>query len=377
MNKIKIIIVTAACTAAITIGTEMLFLGHNLTSILKINNVLNIMEDKFYFDYDNQKAIDYAISGLTIASDDKYTNYYSKEKYQSYVADGRNTYIGIGIVLGPADEDDVLKVYSVSDNSPAKDAGLKSGDLIIKINDEITSSQGVQRAAELIRDSKGKIEMLIKREGNEFLVSVEKKSIKKDSVTSKKLDNNIGYIKINAFDRKDDTDKDSVDTFDEFKCEADSLYNDGYTDLIIDLRDNPGGDVDVVTRIADYLMPEGIISYFEDKNGNRKYYKSDKMYVDFNIVVLVNGNSASASELLSGALKDSGRAKIVGTKTYGKGIVQEIYSFSDGSGMSVTTARYYTPSGKCIHEIGIEPDYYVEQTRDDAQLDKAIELFNK
>ena len=239
------------------------------------------------------------------------------------------------------------------------------------------SSQDVQRAAELIRDGNGKTEIMLKRDNKEFTVSVEKKSIGKNSVTSRILDDSTGYIKISAFDRKDNTDKESIDTYDEFKLEADKLYSEGYKNLVIDLRNNPGGDVQVVTEIADYLMPEGVITYFEDKSGKRKYFNSDKEFKDFNIVVLVNGYSASASELLSGALKDSGRAKIVGTKTYGKGIVQDVYSFSDGSGMSVTTARYYTPSGKCIHEIGIEPDVYVEQTKEDIQLEKALELFEK
>ena len=377
MQKAKLIIVTAACTAAITDGAPMLYFGNSLSAIIKFGNVLKIMEDKFYFDYDDEKALDYALSGLTIASDDKYTNYYSKEKYKSYVADGRNTYIGIGIVLGPADNEDVLKIYSVSDNSPAKEAGLETGDLILKINGEAMSSQDVQRAAELIRDGNGKTEIMLKRDNKEFTVSVEKKSIGKNSVTSRILDDSTGYIKISAFDRKDNTDKESIDTYDEFKLEADKLYSEGYKNLVIDLRNNPGGDVQVVTEIADYLMPEGVITYFEDKSGKRKYFNSDKEFKDFNIVVLVNGYSASASELLSGALKDSGRAKIVGTKTYGKGIVQDVYSFSDGYGMSVTTARYYTPSGKCIHEIGIEPDVYVEQTKEDIQLEKALELFEK
>lgn len=376
MNKLRTIIITAVCSAAIVIGSETIYFGKSIGSLIKIGNVMKIMEDNFYFDYDEEKAVDYAITGLTIASEDKYTNYFDKNKYQSYLSEAQNTYIGIGIIMGAASEEDVLKIYSVTENSPADEAGILSGDLILKINDEPTSADGVQEAAEKIKKCKGAVNMLIMRDGKEFSVSVEKKSIEKHTVTSRKI-NDVGYIKISSFDRKDKEDENSVDTCDEFIKEAEALKNDGYEKLIIDLRDNPGGDVQVVTDIADYLLPDTVITYFEDKKGKRKYFYSDDDYTEFDIVLLVNGGSASASELLCGALTDNGAAISVGTTTFGKGIVQNVYSFADGSGLSVTTARYYTPNGKCIHETGIEPNYITEQTYDDAQLDKAVELLKK
>lgn len=370
----KTIIVTALCTAAAVVGGEAIYFGKNVGSVLKIADVMKIMEDEFYFGYDREKATDYAITGIAIASEDKYTNYYDKERYKNYLSDSQNTYIGIGIVMGASEKEDALEIYSVTENSPAEKAGLLKGDLILKINGEQLKSTDVQKAAELIKASDGAAEISVKRNGEEFAVSAEKESIEKHTVTSRMLDNDIGYIKISSFDRKDFEDKNSTDTYDEFKVESEKLYTCGFKKLIIDLRDNPGGDVNVVTDIADSLLPECTITYFEDKNGKKRYYYSDEEYTDFDIVLLVNGNSASASELLAGALADNGKAEIVGTVTYGKGIVQNVYSFGDGSGMSVTTARYYTPGGRCIHETGIEPDYVVEQAYDDAQLDRAVEL---
>lgn len=370
----KTIIVTALCTAAAVVGGEAIYFGKNVGSVLKIADVMKIMEDEFYFGYDREKATDYAITGIAIASEDKYTNYYDKERYKNYLSDSQNTYIGIGIVMGASEKEDALEIYSVTENSPAEKAGLLKGDLILKINGEQLKSTDVQKAAELIKASDGAAEISVKRNGEEFAVSAEKESIEKHTVTSRMLDNDIGYIKISSFDRKDFEDKNSTDTYDEFKAESEKLYTCGFKKLIIDLRDNPGGDVNVVTDIADSLLPECTITYFEDKNGKKRFYYSDEEYTDFDIVLLVNGNSASASELLAGALADNGKAEIVGTVTYGKGIVQNVYSFGDGSGMSVTTARYYTPGGRCIHETGIEPDYVVEQAYDDAQLDRAVEL---
>lgn len=377
VKKYKTIVITALCTAVAVIGAEVVYFGENVGSILKIADIMKIIDEQFYFDYDGEKAADYAITGLALATGDKYTNYYDKDKYKNYLSDSQNTYIGIGIVMGADAEEDLLKIYSVTDGSPAEKAGLLQGDLIVKINDEPTRADGVGEAAELIKEADGAINMLIRRNGEELKFSVEKESIEKHTVTSRKIDDDTGYIKISSFDRKDSEDKNSVDTYDEFKAEAEKIHSAGCEKLIIDLRDNPGGDVKVVTDIADCLLPECVITYFEDKKGRKKYYYSDEEYMDFDIVLLVNENSASASELLAGALKDNEKAEIVGVTTYGKGIVQNVYSFRDGSGMSVMTARYYTPGGKCIHEIGIEPDYVVENTYDDAQLDAAIEIFKK
>lgn len=376
----KTIIITAVCSVTLTLGCEMLVLGANWKSIIKINDIMKILDSKFYFDYDKEKGTDYAITGMTIAADDPYTNYYDKEKFNVYLTDSQNSYMGIGVVMGADENNEYLKIYSVMSDSPGEKAGLLKDDLILEINGKKLSADDLQLAADTIRECKSSVMMKIQRNGEIIDKEIIKASIEKHTVTSEILNNNIGYIKIASFDRRDEKDKNSQDTYDEFKKEADKLNEEGYKNLIIDLRDNPGGDVKVVSCIADYLLPKGVITYMEDKKGRKEYHYSDENYVDFNIVLLVNQNSASASELLAGALKDYNKAAIVGTKTYGKGIVQNVYSFGDGSGLSVTTARYFTPNGTCIHKIGIEPDYYVQQDADkseDLQLDKAIELFSK
>ncbi len=378
MKKYKLIIITFLCSAALILSGEILVFGGNLKSIIKINNIMGIMKNEFYFDFDKDKLTDYALTGVTLAADDPYTRYYDKEQFQNYISSSQNSYIGIGVVLGADDDNKYLKIYSVEKDTPSEKAGLHTGDIILEIDGNAFSANQLNEAVELLRRKKVDTPIPIKvlRNGEELDFTVTRESIEKHTVTSGKINENIGYIKIASFDRKDKNDKNSSDTYDEFKAAADGLHEDGCEKIIIDLRNNPGGDVKVVSKIADYLLPEGVVTYTEDKKGKKNYIYSDEACVDFEIVLLVNGGSASASEILTGALKDYEKAKIVGTKTYGKGIVQSVYSFADGSGMSVTTSRYFSPKGTCIHKIGIEPDYYIdsEQGERDVQLDKAVEI---
>lgn len=380
MKKYVTVALTFLCSAALVLASEALIFGKNLKSLIKINNVMNIIENEFYFDFDKEKLTDYALTGITLAEEDNYTKYYTKEQFENYVSNSQNSYIGIGIVLGVDDKNENLQIYSVEKNTPADIAGLQKGDIILQIDGEKMDAGKLSYAAELIKGKGSGISVPIKaeRKGEVISFTVIRDTIEKETVSSKKLDNNIGYIKISSFDRKDKNDKNSTDTYDEFKKTADALYEAGYRKLIIDLRDNPGGDVKVVSNIADYLLPEGVITYTENKDGKKNFITSDADYVDFEIAVLVNGGSASSSEILTCALKDYGKAKIIGTKTYGKGIVQSVYSFADGSGMSVTTSQYFSPNGTAIHKIGIQPDLYIENYGDDdLQLEAAQLYLNK
>lgn len=390
MKKYKTIIFTLVITAVCIIGVQVFVFGNNLKGLLKINHVLKLLENEFYFDIDENKLIDYALAGMTVASDDPYTNYYASEQFERFLDNSENSYIGIGIVIGVADDGENLQVVSVMENSPGESAGLMNGDKILEINDEKTKAEDLNSVAEKLKgkgDEIGsEVSMKVNRNGEEFYVTLKKDNIEKDTVKSKIITENIGYIRISAFDRKDASNKESEDTYDEFKKEIDVMQNIGIKKLILDLRDNPGGDMKVVSKIADYILPEGIITYTETKKGKREYIYSDENCIDMEMIVLVNGGSASAAEILTGALKDYNKAKIVGERTYGKGIVQTIFHLNDGSGMSVTTSRYYTPGGVCIHGIGIEPDYNVSLPEDiqkashlleyseDTQLQKAVEL---
>ena len=262
-----------------------------------------------------------------------------------------------------------MLINKVFEGSPAKESGLKVGDKITKVGDKEVDLENYQDVVSDIKGEEGtKVKLTIYRESENkiFDVEVTRKSLDVPTVEHKILEDNIGYISISQFDRV---------TFDQFKLAFDSLQN--TNGLIIDLRNNPGGLLTTVNKITDMLVPEGTITYIEDKNGNRDYHKSDANYYNKPLVILVNEHSASASEVLSGAVKDFGVGKLVGQTTYGKGVVQNMYQLSDGSGVKITMAKYYTPKGVCIQGTGIEPDYKVTNPKDnskDLQLEKGIEV---
>ena len=378
----KSIFLSVFFTVLFCVGCITVFFGSNIKSILKIHRVLTLMDNEFYFDFDKDKLIDYALTGMVIAADDPYSGYYSEEKFGNYLNNTENGYIGVGIVVGVSENNEYLEVISTMKDSPGEAAGLESGDLIIEAGGRKIFAEDMNYLVDLLRgkdeDVGDSVSLMIKRGDEIFNISLEKDKIDKDTVKGEILEDEIGYISISGFDRKKD--EYSPDTYDEFKAEVEKIKGKNIDKLIIDLRDNPGGDLEVVSKIADYILPEGIITYTEDKHGKRNTIYSDKEYLDMDMVVLVNGGSASASEVLTGAMKDYDAAYIVGTTTYGKGIVQTVYSFEDGSGISLTTSKYFTPAGICIHETGIEPTCVVEPSEDtdvDAQLEKAIEILKK
>ena len=276
---------------------------------------------------------------------------------------------------------------SAIEGSSAYEAGIKPGDIIYKVEDKEYYGDTMDNAIAAIKSGKEgeKVKITLLRGKEEIQMNIERRVVVMNSVSSKVLQDDIGYLRISSFNTEGDNSKEN--TYTEFCKNIDSLKKSNVKKLIIDLRDNPGGALEVVVDIADYILSEGLITYVEYKDGSKEEYKAKKGSLDMPIVVLVNGNSASASEVLTGALKDHGKATIVGTTTYGKGVVQSLVPFADGSGLSITVARYYTPSGVCIHGTGIDPDvevelgeefenYYASELsfEDDIQLQKAIEI---
>lgn len=257
--------------------------------------------------------------------------------------------------------------------TPAEAAGLKVGDIISEVEGTDTLSKTTEEVAKLVKGPKGtSVSIKVIRSGESLTFSVTRDQITVPTVTSEMLSDGIGYLKISEF---------SDVTTAQFDENFAKLKKDGMTSMIIDLRSNPGGTVTSVTQIASELLPEGLIFYMEDKDGRREEYKCPGADFDLPLVVLVNEYSASASEILSGAIQDAGIGKLVGTKTYGKGIVQNLYPLGDGTGIKITIAGYYTRNGRNIHKTGIEPDYTVELDREkyekdetDTQLEKAKEL---
>lgn len=395
IKKVKIrkktvltVLVTAVITVFLTSAVKDIFYFTG-TGMLpsKMNAVSKMLKNYCIYDVDEEKMNEYALIGMAAAAGDPYTSYFPKDEFASYKDNISSSYVGIGATLGADLENNRLVVISPMEDSPAEKAGLKSGDIIKTIDDTTYTAAQLSEAATYLKtgDEGTSVELNVERDGAEQKIIIERAKIIKISVKSKMLKNNTAYMRITGFERN--IKKDGEDTYEEFCEHLEALKTAGMTSLIIDLRDNPGGDFDLVCKIADKILPEGLITYTEDKEGVRKDVKSDAECLDLPIAVLINGGSASASEILTGALKDNKKATVIGTKSYGKGIVQSVVAFTDGSGMSITTARYFTPSGVCIHGIGIEPDIEVLlnsersiselEISEDTQLQKALDVLSR
>ncbi len=318
----------------------------------KEKTIYNLMKNNYVDELDNEDIYEGLFTGMVALATDKYSRYISAEDFESYQISTSGNYAGIGTKTSIDPDDYSIYIVANYENSPAEKAGLKSGDKIIKVDGTVVNYENYDDAIDMIRGPEGtSIVLTIKRGDETFDVTVTRENVDVPTVGGTVLDNNIGYIKIEGFE--------SV-TYDQYKEVYDNLRNQGITSLIIDLRNNPGGLLNIVTKIADDIIPEGTITYTEDKNGNREYINSSEGELDIPLVVLVNENSASASELLTAAVKDTGKGTIIGKNTYGKGVVQTTFPLNDGSAVKLTTSKYYTPNGVCIDGVGIAPDIEVD-----------------
>lgn len=355
----------------------------------KLKAISTILDQEYLYDFDKNQLGEQAIKAYVEGLEEPYTHYYTKEEFSSYMQNIQDGYVGIGVVVG-VDENNQIVVIAPSENSPAYNAGIQPGDVITHIDDVKYSGDMINEAVSSIKSGKEgtavKITVLRNNETIDFEITRE--DISSESVKGEMIDNEIGYLRITDFNMESSNGQHSTSS--EFLDEFTALQNNCMKKLIIDLRDNPGGILDEACNIADMFIPEGTITYTETKDGERNYIYSDSEFTDIPIVILINGNSASASEVFTGALKDYGKATVVGTTSYGKGIVQNVYPFYDGSGISLTSSKYYTPNGICIHEIGIEPDVVVEMPKEyenmyasmieheeDVQLQKAVEILKE
>ena len=277
-------------------------------------------------------------------------------------------YQGIGVTIAP-DDKGLINVVSPIDGSPADKAGIKSGDKIIGIDGDAYDGSSIDNAVAAMRGKPGsKVDLVILRGDKELQFNIVRANIVMQTVRSEVLDGNLGYIRISAFEEK---------TADDFKEHLRDMEVKGVKGLILDLRDNGGGLVQSSVDVADMLLNEGIVSYTEDRQGNKSYYKTNAGATDLPYVVLVNGGTASSSEILTAAIKDRKGGKIVGTTTYGKGIIQSIEKLTNGDAVKLTVMQYFSPDGNIIHKVGITPDIVVEASADDetdVQLEKAEEL---
>lgn len=336
--------------------------------------------DKYYLgEVDESKLKEGAIKGYFEALDDPYTEYISKEDMQDFLDDTMGNFVGIGIYMVKDEETNKIQVLAPIKNSPAEKAGILPGDLIIEVDGIEYTGDDMTVASNNIKGEEGTtVKLKVLRDTQELEFEVKREKIVVNPVEGKVIENNIGYIEFTSFDEN---------TANEFKTKFEELQQQGIKSLIIDLRNNGGGIVDEALQIADYIADKGSVLLYEvDKNNNEKVEKSENdPIINMPVVILTNENTASSSEILAGALKDLGKAKIVGTKTYGKGVIQQLLTLPDGSGVKITSEEYLTPNKTKINKIGIEPDEIVElpeaaqnklilEDEEDTQLQRAIEL---
>ena len=322
-------------------------------NVVKFNRVMGILKKDFYQKVDVNKMLEGAIYGLAESLGDPYTVYFDKKQMEAFLEKSRGSYVGIGVTVN-VDDDGLLTVIEPAKGSPAMEAGILKGDKIVKVDGkDVTSVSDENMIISMIKGKENtRVNITVYRPSEDRYVqfNIKRKRIRASNIKSEILSGNIGYIKIAMFDSE-------IARY--FRNDLSNMLKNGIEGLIIDLRDNPGGSFEQVVEIADSLLPAGTIVYTEDRDGRKEYRYSDKAYVDLPLAILINSNSASASEILAGSVRDHGRGILVGTRTFGKGLVQELKLLGDGSGLKVTISRYFTPSGTCIHGTGIEPDIEV------------------
>lgn len=347
----------------------------NISTISSALKDFRKLIDEYYIgDIDEQKLVDETIKGYVNGLDDEYSEYMTAEEWDEYQINTLGNYVGIGIYMTQDTSGNIVVVEPIEE-SPAEAAGLQADDIIVEVDGEDIKGKDSATVAAKIKGEEGTVVRLKIIRNNQYVtLDVERKAIKVYHVKNEMLENNIGYIKLATFDEN---------CSEEFKNAYTELQQQGAQKLIIDLRDNTGGLVDEALNIADMILPKDKTELITVDSKDNKEITTSKQdpIIDMDIVVLVNEYSASASEILVGALKDNEKAKVVGTTTYGKGVIQNVFSLSDGSVLKLTTAEYFTPNETQINKKGIKPDITVELVEEsegtpevDEQLNKALEI---
>lgn len=348
--------------AVFTSYQKVLFPNGNALSDVKTVQKLNYLEeliDEEYLDEKDESSLREGLyAGLLAGLKDPYSTYYTAEQYKELNTSNEGSYVGIGAVL-QKDDAGGAKIIQLYEGGPGEQVGLKKGDVIKAVDGTDVTDKETSDIASMVRDSeKDSVMLTIQRENEEKTrdVKVEIRDVEIQTVSHEMLSEDTGYIRISEF---------SEVTSDQYKKAFADLKDQGMKKLVVDLRDNPGGLLTAVCGVLRQILPEGLIVYTEDKNGKREEETCDgKNKLDMPLAVLVNGNSASASEIFAGAVKDYGIGTIVGTTTYGKGVVQTIHSLTDGSAVKITIAKYFTPKGNDINKKGINPDVEAELSGD-------------
>ena len=367
----------------------------------KITTLQQIIDKYYLFDEDTTQVEDWIYKGMMFGLNDPYTTYYTAEEYQKLNEDTEGEYHGIGVMISQNRGTGLITVIKVFKDTPAAEAGMRPGDILYKVGDmEVTGMDMDILVKDYIKGKDGsEVELTVFRqdEGEYVDLKMERRNVTVQTVEYQMMEDSVGYIAVSQFD---------VVTADQFKAAVDDLEKQGMKKLVVGLRNNPGGVLGTVVDMLDYILPDDLtiegdkdlvrtnpeatlLVYMADKNGKgEQEYASDGHSLDIPMAVLVNGESASASEVFTGAMKDYGRATIVGTKTFGKGIVQNLIPLDNGTAIKMTTAHYYTPSGFDLHGKGIEPDVEVElkeelrnqitvDVKEDNQIEAALKALNQ
>lgn len=390
-KMIMLVLIVIIVTSLVTAFTTYQYLSNNGISYSKVNTTslegleYNLsqfrseLEKKYIGEINDEELIEGAVKGYVDALGDPYTTYYTKKEMKTIMEETNGNFVGIGVYMTKDLEKNAILIIKPIENSPAEKAGILPGDLITKVDDVEYTGDKLEEASNKIRGEEGtKVKLEIYRNGETKTFELTRTKVVVSHVTTKVLNNDIGYIAISDFEGE---------CASEFETKYKQLEKQGIKKLIIDIRNNGGGIVDEALKIANMLVDkDSTLLITKDKSDKEEITKAtEKPIINMPTVVLVNGYSASASEILAGALKDNGKATLVGTKTYGKGIIQELHQLSDGSGLKITVSEYYTPNHNAIHKIGITPDVEIDlsedvkqqttiQEKDDNQLQKAIEI---
>lgn len=342
----------------------------------KLETIEDLIDKNFYFEDDEQAKQDGIIKGYLEGLDDPYSVYYTQEEYAAFMEDTEGEYVGVGVQVSQNVDTKVITVVKVF-NGPAKDAGIQENDIITEVNGEDISAQDIDTVVDKIRGEEGTevtISVYRAADAKDYDYTMPRQKVENPTVEYEMLADNIGYVQVSSFYEV---------TAEQYIAAIKDLESQGMEGLIVDLRDNGGGLLDIAVEMLDFMLPAGKIVYTEDKDGNvtSEYNSDEEQQFTKPLAVLVNGYSASASEIFAGAIKDYGTGTLVGENTYGKGIVQRMFPLEDGSAIKLTIAKYFTPKGNDIHKIGIKPDVEVEldveayresKGEKDNQLDAAI-----
>lgn len=375
MNKILKTIIAVLLIAIIssisTLGLIYYALGFNeqgFSNLMRFITAYRFIETKYVNDTDDVKLIDGAIDGMVKSLNDPHSNYLSPKMYKTLMEQTEGSFAGIGVVMG-MDNEQKIHIVGIMENSPGQKAGLQEGDEILAVDGVPVTQMAFDEVAAHVRGQAGTdVVLTIMRDNTNQDITITRDNIKLKTVGHKMLDNNIGYIQIVSF---------SEDTANEFNEAYNDLKNQGMKALVLDLRNNPGGLLTTCVEIAKKLVPKGEIVSIVDKQGNKETYSSSLEAPEYPLAVLINKNSASASEILSGAIQDTKAGTIIGNTSYGKGSVQTILPMFEDDAVKLTIAKYYTPSGRSIDGTGITPDIEInldENATLDTQLDKALEI---